>query len=163
MFAWPSCHLNVSIVAVDRCVDHTYCISCCRHMPDICRVSTICMLPSLELWKGIRFISMLSNRIILVPFIIMLVKVVKLCQNYNNCSYPLLILQYFVFSSPEHKVLRVSYCDRSLSVVRRRPSCGVRRPSCVVRKLFYLNTFSSETAHWSLTKLHRNDHWVVPY
>ena len=36
-----------------------------------------------------------------------------------------------VFSSPEHKVLRVSYCDRSLSVVRRRPSCGVRRASCV--------------------------------
>ena len=35
-----------------------------------------------------------------------------------------------IFSSPEHKVLRVSYCDRSLSVVRR-PSCIVRRPSCV--------------------------------
>jgi len=28
-----------------------------------------------------------------------------------------------LFSSPEHKVLRVSYCDRSLSVVRRRASC----------------------------------------
>jgi len=26
-----------------------------------------------------------------------------------------------VFSSPEHKVLRVSYCDQSLSVVVRRP------------------------------------------
>jgi len=37
-----------------------------------------------------------------------------------------------------HKVLMVSYCDRSLSVVR-------RRLSCVVRKLFYLNIFSSET------------------
>ena len=23
--------------------------------------------------------------------------------------------------------------------------------------------FSSETAHWILTKLHRNDPWVVPY
>jgi len=33
-----------------------------------------------------------------------------------------------LFSSPEHKVLRVSYCDRSLSVVRRRPSSVVRRP-----------------------------------
>jgi len=33
----------------------------------------------------------------------------------------------FVFSSPEHFVLRVSYCDRPLSVVRRRPSCVVRR------------------------------------
>jgi len=38
------------------------------------------------------------------------------------------------FSSPEHKVLRVSYCDRSLSVVRRRASSVVRRPSCVVRR-----------------------------
>jgi len=35
-----------------------------------------------------------------------------------------------VFSSPEHKVLVVSYCDRPLSVVRH-PSCVVRRPSCV--------------------------------
>ena len=61
-----------------------------------------------------------------------------------------------LFSSPEHKVLRVSYCDRPLSVVR-------RRPSCVVRKLFYLNIFSSVTIHWILTKLHRNDPWVVPY
>ena len=41
---------------------------------------------------------------------------------------------YSIFSSPEHKVLRVSYCDRSLSVVRRRPSSVVRRPSSVVRR-----------------------------
>ena len=60
-----------------------------------------------------------------------------------------------LFSSPEHKVLMVSYCDRPLSVVR--------RPSCVMRKLFYLNIFSSETTHWIFTKLHRNDPWVVPY
>ena len=70
---------------------------------------------------------------------------------------------YSFFSSPEHKVLRVSYCDRPLSVVRRRASCVVRRASCVVRKLFYLNIFSSETTHWIWTKLHRNDSWVVPY
>jgi len=59
-----------------------------------------------------------------------------------------------LFSSPEHKVLMVSYCDR--------PSSVVRRPSCVVRKLFYLN-ISSGTTHWILTKLHRNNPWVVPY
>jgi len=53
-----------------------------------------------------------------------------------------------LFSSPEHKVLRVSYCDRTLSVVRRRR---------------YLNIFFSETTHWILTKLYRNDPWVVPY
>jgi len=39
----------------------------------------------------------------------------------------------------------------------------VRRASSVVRKLFYLNIFSSETTHWILTKLHRNDPWVVPF
>jgi len=39
--------------------------------------------------------------------------------------------QIYIFSSPEHKVLMVSYCDRVLSVVRRRPSSVVRRPSCV--------------------------------
>ena len=43
------------------------------------------------------------------------------------------------------------------------PSSVVRRASSVVRKLFYLNIFFSETAHWILTKLHRNDPWVVPY
>jgi len=42
---------------------------------------------------------------------------------------------FVLFSSPEHKVvLRVSYCDRPLPVVRRRPPCVVRRPSCVVRR-----------------------------
>ena len=47
------------------------------------------------------------------------------------------------------------------SVVVRRASSVVR--ACVVRKLFYLNIFSFETTHWILTKLHRNDPWVVPY
>ena len=42
-------------------------------------------------------------------------------------------------------------------------SVVVLRASSVVRKLFYLNIFSSETTHWILTKLHRNDPWVVPY
>ena len=52
-----------------------------------------------------------------------------------------------IFSSPEHEVLMVSYCDRAVSGVRRpssvvrRASCGVRRASCVVRRpssTFYL-------------------------
>jgi len=43
------------------------------------------------------------------------------------------------------------------------PAFVRRRASSVVRKLFYLNIFSSETTHWVLTKLHRNDPWVVPY
>ena len=35
---------------------------------------------------------------------------------------------YLFFSSPEHKVLKVSYCDHPVS--------GVRRPSCVVNNSF---------------------------
>ena len=34
----------------------------------------------------------------------------------------------FLFSSPEHEVLMVSYCDQSMSVIL--------RPSCVVNNLF---------------------------
>ena len=40
-----------------------------------------------------------------------------------------------VFSSPEHKVLKVSYCDHPVSGVRRQSSV-VRRPSCVVNNSF---------------------------
>jgi len=105
------------------------------------------------------------------PMLILLMKLpLVLCTVLMLHTINTYLLFFTVFSSPEHKVLRVSYCDRSLSVVRRRPSCvvrcascGVRRPSCVVRKLFYLNIFSSETTHWILTKLHRNDPWEVPY
>ena len=32
------------------------------------------------------------------------------------------MVQWFVFSSPEHKVYRVSYCDRAVSVVWRAAS-----------------------------------------
>jgi len=53
-------------------------------------------------------------------------------------------------SSPEHTVLKVSFCDGPLSVVHR---------PCVrlcVRQQFLLK-------RRILTKLHRNDPWVVPY
>ena len=59
----------------------------------------------------------------------------NICMNHfkvKHSSFPLIVFNGYIFSSPEHKVLRVSYCDRPLSVVR-------RRASCVVRKLFYLN------------------------
>ena len=56
------------------------------------------------------------------------------------------------FSSPEHKVLKVSFCDGPLSVVR----------PCVRASTISLNNISSETTHWILSKLHRNDPWVVP-
>jgi len=63
---------------------------------------------------------------------------------------------YELFSSPEHAVL--SELLWSFNV--RRPS-SVRasvRPSTIS-----LNNISSESAYWILTKLHRNDPWVVPY
>ena len=41
--------------------------------------------------------------------------------------------QFSIFSSAEHKVLMVSFCDRPMSGVRR-PSSVVRRPSSVVRR-----------------------------
>ena len=44
-------------------------------------------------------------------------------QTQNNCVC--------LFSSPEHEVLMVSYCDQSMSVVRR-PSSVVRRPSSTI-------------------------------
>jgi len=45
-------------------------------------------------------------------------------------------------------------------------SFNVRRPSSVrasVRQQFPVNNISSETAYWILTKLQRNDPWVVLY
>jgi len=42
---------------------------------------------------------------------------------------------------------KVSFCDGPLSVVHR----------ASVRQHFFLTNFSSETAHWILTKLHRNE------
>jgi len=39
---------------------------------------------------------------------------------------------------------------------------NVRRP-CVRPSTISLNNISSKTAYWILTKLHRNDPWVVPY
>jgi len=97
---------------------------------------------------------------------------------------------FLFFSSPEHKVLTWAQSAQGEllwpAFVRRRASsvnflahlstkcsgwaivtglcpssCVVRRASCGVRQLFYLNIFSSETTHWILTKLHRNDPWVV--
>jgi len=52
----------------------------------------------------------------------------------------------------------VSFCDPSMSVV------GVCVRACVRATVNnFLNNISSETAYWILTKLHRNDPWVVPY
>ena len=42
------------------------------------------------------------------------------------------VLHLYVFSSHEHEVLMVSYCDQSMSVVRR-PSCVVRRQQFVLK------------------------------
>ena len=60
-----------------------------------------------------------------------------------------------IFSSPEHFVLKVSFCDRLMSVVRR-PSSVVRRASSTIASI----DFFSETAWPNLMKLHRNVPWV---
>jgi len=66
---------------------------------------------------------------------------VKSCFTLSFCQQILLQFFFFlfhIFSSPEHEVLMVSYCDRPLSVVR-------RRAACVVRKLFYLTHYMRDT------------------
>ena len=53
----------------------------------------------------------------------------------------------FLISSPEHKVLMVSYCGQSMSIVLRASSV-VRRPLCVVRRAastIALKAYSSNT------------------
>ena len=44
---------------------------------------------------------------------------------FSQCFIPYMAL---IFSSPEHKVLMVSFCDRPMSVVR--------HPSCIVHNFF---------------------------
>ena len=67
-------------------------------------------------------------------------------------------LRQYIFSSPEHEVLKWAFvilqCPASV-----RPSV---RPS-VRASTISLNNISSETSYWILTKLHRNDPWVVLY
>ena len=59
-----------------------------------------------------------------------------------------------IFSSPEHEVLSVR---AQLAFVI------LQCPASVRVSTISLNNISSETAYWILTKLHRNDPWVVPY
>ena len=73
--------------------------------------------------------------------------------------------QLVIFSSPEHNVLRGSYCDRSSSGVRPSVRLSVRpsvRPT--VRPLtISLKIFSSKTRRPILIKLGRNVPWVKLY
>ena len=63
--------------------------------------------------------------------------------------FPQCFLKAF-FSSPEHEVLRVSYCDHSPSVSVRRPS--ILRPS-VVRSHFLVYTLASTNINQSTPSL----------
>ena len=54
---------------------------------------------------------------------------------FNGCYGGVTVAQtQLIFSSPEHEVLRVNYCDRAVSLVRR-PPWVVRRASCIVNFL----------------------------
>ena len=74
----------------------------------------------------------------------------------SYCNWPLSVVCQ-LFSSPEHKVLKVSFCDGPLSIIHVCVRASVRASTISV------NNFSSETTHWILTKLHRNDPWVIVY
>ena len=54
-------------------------------------------------------------------------KLYKQALLFITCLNPIILLLSVIFSSPEHKVLKVSYCDHPVS--------GVRRPSSVVRRV----------------------------
>ena len=64
-----------------------------------------------------------------------------------NCA---LFLNLFFFSSPEHEVLRVSYCDHSLSVGDRRTSVF---PPSVVCSHFLVYTLASTNINQSAPNL----------
>jgi len=80
------------------------------------------------------------------------------------------IVIFFLFSSPQHEVLTVCCCYKPLSVVRQhflltRAQSAQEEllwwpivRACVYASTISFNKFSSETAHWILIKLHRNDH-----
>ena len=85
---------------------------------------------SIKMHNVIKHIGLQYRKCILnVLKAIIWVYVLKL-NDFNILRF-MFCLQYFLFSSPEHEVLMVSYCGQWLSVVRRRPSSVVRRPSSV--------------------------------
>jgi len=60
------------------------------------------------------------------------------------------------FSSPEHEVVMVSYCDRPLSVVRRRPSsvnCFTETSSPLKLLIGFWPNFTGKVPGWSPTKV----------
>ena len=64
--------------------------------------------------------------------------------------------EIIVFSSAEHNMLGVSYCDQSMSSVR--PSVYLS-----VREQLLKKIFSSETGQQISMKLHRNNPWVMHF
>jgi len=100
----------------------------CLFLSDLCKFTV-----ENGMWQVIR--GDCFNRGIRYGFFIQMIK-------YFFFLHSRLFWHVQLFSSPEHKVLRVSYCDRPLSVVRRRASSVVRRASCVVRRASSVNFFT---------------------
>ena len=90
-------------------------------------------------------------------------KTCKLQTEYVNAKYlpTLFPPSLFFFSSPEHNVLRGSYCDRSSSGVR--PSVCPSVHLSVRPLTISLKIFSSKTRRPILIKLGRNVPWVKLY
>ena len=66
-----------------------------------------------------------------------------------------ILVQSEHFSSLQHEVHMVSYCDRLMGLDGRRPF------SVVLRQQFAVNSFSSEAASAIFIKLHRNVYCIV--
>ena len=56
----------------------------------------------------------------------------SLIRGHSICFHGEILKIVIIFSSSEHEVLMVSYCDQSMSVVRR-ASCVVRRQQFVLK------------------------------
>ena len=79
-------------------------------------------------------------------------------NNYNISIVPILLLWLLLLLLLAHLSTK---CSRWAFVMAHCPSSIVR--ACVRASTISINNISSETTHWILTKLHRNDPWVVPY
>ena len=81
-------------------------------------------LPNDTFLDGSKFKALTDDKINVKKKEICFGKGRKHCGKSRNAGYQ----HFLLFSSPEHKVLMVSFCDRPMS--------GVCRPSCVIHNFF---------------------------
>ena len=101
-----------------------------------------------------KLIALADNSVIVAEIVkFVFENVESIVEKGENAGY-----QHFpLFSSPDHNVLRMSYCDRSLSGIRPAGRVSVR-PWTITEKIF-----SAETGQLISIKLHRNDPLVMHF